>query len=355
MDIQVITADQISDIQAAAWSKLQSQDPSLQSPFFRPEFTKAVAEARKGVRIVLLNDSGIKTIGFLPFQMEKGSKGRPVGWPLSDFQGIIARKDIFHDPADIIHQTELKSWHFDHLILSQPAFRPYHMKLDPSPFIDLSEGFEAYRKDRLLSGSSLIGQVERKSRKLIREQGPIRLDFNTRSPGIFSHLLEWKGQQLNKRYLPDIYKIPWIRSLLESILEQQNRAFRGRLSALYAGETLIAAHFGIQSNDNLSSLIPTFNPDYKKYSPGLLLHYLLAKSSDKEGIRRIDLGRGLNQLKLRMMTNALPLAIGVVELRPLHRRLKTYGLKCRSAINSSPRLKQSLLYLKRIGRPALND
>jgi CelD/BcsL family acetyltransferase involved in cellulose biosynthesis len=351
MDIQVTPAAQLTAEQIEIWSDLQKDDPALHNPFFRPEFTQAVASVRDGVRVALLKNSG-GIVGFFPFQLEKRKRGRPVGWPMSDFQGIIAKRDSLQEAKDLILQTELKSWHFDHLVASQQAFQAYHMRLEPSPFLDLRDGFEAYKKARRLSGSSLISHVERKSRKMIKEQGPLRLVFDSSSAGVFSSLLRWKRLQLNKRNLPDIYQIPWIQSLLESALSFRNKTFAGRLTALYAGDALVSVHFGLQSGDNLSSWVPTINPAYERYSPGLLIHYELARAAAERGIKRIDLGRGLNQLKLRMMSGAVSVAVGAVELRPLHRRLKSLSLRSRKFVRTSPWYRIAMRLLRRVERLA---
>ena len=41
-------ASQLTPEQVQAWSRLQREDPAVDSPFFRPEFTQAVAAIRAG-------------------------------------------------------------------------------------------------------------------------------------------------------------------------------------------------------------------------------------------------------------------------------------------------------------------
>src|SRR5690606_33846129 len=92
-----------------------------------------------------LNDDGLPTV-FFPFQRGRGGIGRPVGVPLSDFQAVIARPETEWSVEELLHAAELRSWKFDHILTDQQQFAPYHHNGGISPFIDLSGGFEAYRK-----------------------------------------------------------------------------------------------------------------------------------------------------------------------------------------------------------------
>ena len=95
--------------------------------------------------------------------------GGPSGSWLSDFQGLIAAPNENWDVPTLLRDAGLRVWHFDHLLASQKFFDPYVLRHDESGFMDLSQGYEHYAKERKRAGSRLISQLERKGRKIGRE------------------------------------------------------------------------------------------------------------------------------------------------------------------------------------------
>src|SRR5262245_50996752 len=121
MKITSIPARELTASERSRWLALQSADPVLDSPLFRPEFTEAVAEVRDDVEVALLEE-GNDLVGFFPFQRGKRNVGRPVGGRLSDFQGIILAPDCRVEATELLRGCRLSAWHFDHWISSQRTF-----------------------------------------------------------------------------------------------------------------------------------------------------------------------------------------------------------------------------------------
>ena len=71
-----VKADQLTDQQISDWSRLQQQNREFDSPYFRPEFTRAVASVRDDVEVAVLERHG-QSIGFLPYQRRSFNRGRP--------------------------------------------------------------------------------------------------------------------------------------------------------------------------------------------------------------------------------------------------------------------------------------
>jgi len=84
------------------------------------------------------------------------------------------------------------------------------------------------------------------------------------------------------------------------------------ISALYAGNAPVAVHLGLQSNGHFCAWVPTLDPTYSQYSPGLLIHLEIAKAAKENGYRHTDLDRGLNPLKPSLGSDHVKLAIGAV-------------------------------------------
>ncbi|MFO0886026.1 MAG: hypothetical protein U0894_17895 [Pirellulales bacterium] len=107
-------ADQLTPDEIATWKQLQAANPSLESPYFHPEFTLAVASVRSDVEVAVLQKQN-QTIGFLPFQRGKLGLAKPVGGKVSDYHGLIAAADTVVDERRI--PTPMRFWqaYFDHL------------------------------------------------------------------------------------------------------------------------------------------------------------------------------------------------------------------------------------------------
>ena len=314
MDYVLKKPAELTESEIARWIALQEADPEVASAFFRPEYAIAVEEARGNVELVLLREDG-HLVGVLPFERNSRNVGRAVAWRLSDCHGLVSRLGLNWSPAELVRAAGLVAWKFDHLIASQEPFRRYHHWIDDAPYMDLRGGYDVYCAQRE-AATTWIRQGERKKRKLERNVGPVRFEFSTLDGLALEKLLEWKSRQIAKWELYDVFRVDWVVRLLEALQHARSPGFAGALSALYAGEHLAAVHFGLKSHRHFCAWIPTHNPELAVYSPGLLLHLELAKCAAEGGYERIDLGRGLNDLKRSLASGNIRLAIGAVDTRP---------------------------------------
>lgn len=326
MNVSVVSADQMSIDQVQAWDALQRTDPNCDNPFFRPELIQLAAQVQPNVEVAILQENG-EAVGFLPFERSAGDIGLPVISRISDMHGAVVRRDIPWDAADLIRQAGLNVWHFDHLPATQKPFAPWFRSLEDSPYIDLKDGFDAWCQDRREAGSSAISQAKRKARKLGKDIGPVRFELHDGEPDVMAALISWKSAQLEQQGFLNIFNFDWVRDLMELLQDWSTNGCRTCLSALYAGDRLVAAHLGLHSGAVLSSWIPAYDAEVSRYSPGLILHVEMARAAAEAGITRIDLCRGENQLKSSLMSDAFPVAIGALDLRPV-RRLMTAGYYC---------------------------
>jgi CelD/BcsL family acetyltransferase involved in cellulose biosynthesis len=335
MNISVVPGDQLSADHCLAWSRLQQADPSVDSPFFRHEFTQAVASIRENVEVAqLCEDDG--PAGFFPYQRDKRNIGKPVGGILSDFQGGIFRPGLAFNARDLVRACGLSAWNFDHLIASQAPFRKFHWVAAESPYMDLSGGFEAYQTQRRRAGSLWPKKTLQKARKLAREVAPLRYEPQIADRDVFHTLIDWKVKQYQRENVFNCLALDWTVPLLELLMEQQSQAFSGMLSALYVGERLLSVEFGIRSFHVYNSWFKAYDPELARYSPGMIHTVMFAQASPSLGIRRIDLGKGTESYKQSLASGALPLAAGSVDLRPVTRVLRRSILRKRQWIRTSP-------------------
>jgi CelD/BcsL family acetyltransferase involved in cellulose biosynthesis len=318
-----------------AWSRIQASNPSLQSPYFRPEFTQAVAAVRNDVFVGIIEGDD-EPLGFLPFQRSAFGFGKPVGGPLSDFQGVIAAPGFVWDAEDLIRGCGLRAWDFDHLLAEQEMFAPYRSVTAESPYLDLSDGFERYIQERKEAGSSLITKIRKSERKLARDAGEIRFEMNANHPEVLQQLFDWKSRQYRRTNNIDIFSIPWIVRLIEHLIGASTRDFAGSLMALYANDILIAAQVGMRSRGVLHWWFPAYSHEFASYSPGILLLLKVAEHAASAGIQRIDLGKGDEFYKRRLASGATILAEGTVEVKSLVTSLRRARRKTEDWLRQSP-------------------
>jgi len=298
----------------ARWSELQQATPAFGSPFFCPEFTTIVADARDDVHVGVL-ECDDQPVGFFPFQRGRLGLGSPVGSMLSDYQGAIVEGGVAWDATDLIDACGLKIWEFDHLIASQRAFVPFHRQSRPSWVMDLQDGVEAYLGSRQRAGVRELSAVARKRRKLEREHGEVRVAHELADPGVLAMLERWKSDQYRRTGAADHMAEGWVRDVLRLAHLRRTPTFAGVLSALYVGDRVVAAHFGIRSTSVWHYWYPAYDPAFGQYSPGLILLLSMVESAPSLGIRAIDLGKGDARYKRALATSTVALAEGAV-VRP---------------------------------------
>lgn len=337
--IDVLRADELSDLQRQRWREIQQTVPSLDSSFFHPEFTQIVNNVRGDVEVAVMTDSG-RSVGFFPFQRGPNGIAQSVVGRLSEFHGVIAPPNLAWQPDDLLRQTKLTAWYFDHLPVTQTHFAPYQWSCSISPLIDISKGYEHYCSIIKQTSSSAISQINRKARKLEREKGLLRFVYNDPTPKALEKLIEWKWAQHKRTGRLEIFNHAWVPQLLEAVCGASANGFSGPMSTLYVGDELVAVHLGLRSDSVLHWWFPAYTREYEKYSPGLILMLRLLQQCSDLGITRLDLGKGPERYKVQYKTGDLDIAVGGVDRRRWIRSMRSVWHVTKRVIRSSPLKKQ---------------
>ncbi|QDU75741.1 hypothetical protein Pan97_27830 [Bremerella volcania] len=307
----VLKPAQLTFAQLSAWKVILANDPTLQSPFYQPEYTQAVGQVRADVHVAVI-EQGDTPVAFFPFQRGASGLGLPVGGKLNDFQGIIGQiPESLSIPA-LLKECGLFSWAFDHLPDTQCDLLSTCNGGASSPYIDFSNGWKAYQEDRAQAHSSIIRETRRKQRKLARDVGDIRFVFQSDEDEVFDQLLDWKSAQRRSTKTFDVLQMDWARAVLENLRTIRTDQFSGCLSALYAGDRLIAAHFGLIANRVMHLWFPAYSVEFASYSPGVCLMLNMLEEADSRGIQRFDLGKGDERFKQRLSNGATIVCQGAV-------------------------------------------
>jgi CelD/BcsL family acetyltransferase involved in cellulose biosynthesis len=313
MKVTLIPGQELSEDLIRIWARLHQTNPDLASPYFCPEFTKAIATVQSDIEVAILESTG-KIDAFFPFQRESQRVGRPVGSVISDYHGLICERSFRFSPRELLEQSRLSVWDFDHLPVSQLDFAPFQSFIDPSPQIDISRGYDSYVQQQRKSGSEQIKKLYNLERRIERELGPLRFVAESSDAKCFTTLLNWKSGQYRLSGKPDLFAPGWIHEAVSRIFAMGAGDSLGVLSLLYAGDRLVAGHFGMRSHKVWHYWFPSYDPRAAKYSPGLILLLKMAKHAPTIGIELIDLGRGMSPYKERLMNSHTLLAGGSLEL-----------------------------------------
>jgi CelD/BcsL family acetyltransferase involved in cellulose biosynthesis len=339
MNIRTQSIDELTTDEITAWAALQRADPQLANPFFRPEFSQAVATVRRNVEVAVLEE-GNRPVGFFPYQRVRGHVALPVGSRLSDFQGVVGAPELEFDPLRLLRCCRLSSWRFDHLLSSQAPFAKFTYRHAASPFIDLSKGFEAYEAGLT---ARFRANLRRRRNNLERELGPIRFEPDVRDASVFSTLCKWKREQYKKTNVLDVLGIHWVRELLERIFEFRGHEFSAMMPVLYAGDRILAICYLLRSGNVLHSWFPAYDCEFARHSPGMELNMAILRAAPSLGVSRLDLGKGGEDYKSTIQTGAVQVAEGTIDSSLLKTSARSTWWGVRNRLQASP-LRKVLKY-----------
>jgi CelD/BcsL family acetyltransferase involved in cellulose biosynthesis len=316
MQVKLIDPAELGSAEIAAWHAMQRATPSLLNPFLSAEFAKAVGGFRSDARIAVLTKDQAIT-GFFPFERRRFSVGVPIcGW-LSPCPGIVHAPGADWDTRELLQGSRLSAWHFDNLIVDQQPFKPYHAATAPSPIIDLADGFDSYYAKLQTNSPRFCKELARKTRKLGREAGDLRIVTDSRDTSLLRTLIAWKSDQYRRTSHVDRFERPWVVGLLEALLAADSDYLSGMLSALYAGDQPVAGQFGLRTGNLLVGWFTAYDIRFREYSPGLIQLMQTAQKLAATGLQEIHMGKGAKNFTQQLKNGDIPLAEGIVTRRSL--------------------------------------
>ncbi|MEI8396387.1 MAG: GNAT family N-acetyltransferase [Rhodospirillaceae bacterium] len=303
LSARCLPVTELGQAERVAWNALCRETPGLGSPFYSYGYAWAVAECRPDVRVCVLMRRD-QPVGFLPFQFA-GSWQRllgaaePVGGTLTDYFGPVTTADLWIEPRELLRLAGLSSLLFSHLDESRCARGLTGEAPEPGLRIDLAAGAAAYWQALRSSDKALLTDTERRRRRLIEQYGPLHLELEVADPGpVLEHLIEHKRRQYARTGTVDVLAPAWTRAVLHRLAMTADPLCRGVVSVLTAGDTQVAAHFGLRCGGTLHYWFPVYNTELSRFSPGRLLLAAIIDAACTDGITMIDRGAGDAPAKL---------------------------------------------------------
>lgn len=345
MKVDVILPSELSNSQVEAWRSLQTD--ALEHPFFSPDYARLVGEVQPSARVAVIDHES--QLGFFPFEIGRGRTGVPIGFRLNDFQGVVIPDEWQVDAKRLLEKCGLNAWRFDHLIDGCASFQPYVQSVAASPYINLSQGYQSYTEQLKQSGSSAVKQTERKARKMAREVGPLRFELHDEQDQPYDLLVQWKTQYIRAKGSYPLLETPWVIELLKRVRQLDADPMKGRLSVLYAGDRVAAVHLGLCNQHVCHWWITSYDVELHQYSPGTILLLRLAEAMADRGVNRLEMGKGDEAYKQRLMTAAHSLGEGSVARTSTRRWMEYTRNQCRAAVRESawsPLVQKSKMLLR---------
>jgi CelD/BcsL family acetyltransferase involved in cellulose biosynthesis len=289
--IQVVHPTELGTAEISCWHRMQKATPALVHPFLSAEYTMTVSQFRPQSRVGVITE-GQRITGFFPFEVRRFGVAVPVSGWLSACQGVVHAPGAQWDPHELLRGCGLSAWQFDNLIANQKPFNPYLSSFGPTPAVDVTGGFDGYDAEIRARAPGFRRELGRKARKLGREVGELRLEFDTRDPALLDRLIAWKSDQYRRTNHVDRFEQPWARGLLHALLAARHDHLTGLLSILYAGDEPVSMEFGLRADALLVGWFTGYEPRFAKYSPGLLQLRMMTEALGEHGIGTLHMGRG---------------------------------------------------------------
>ncbi|GAA3277831.1 GNAT family N-acetyltransferase [Dactylosporangium vinaceum] len=308
--MEAVPFDRLGPEHLDAWHALRNANPLLDSPYFHPGFAAAVHTSGRAVQ-VYCERSATGAIASLFPVVREGSLLRPVGWPGADFQGPILAPGAAY-PVTKLLTGGATALEFDHLLPLAGEFEEWTATTRESPFVDTTGGMDGYLARASKSGRDNMGQARRRTAKAEREIGPVKFEADVVDEAALAEVIRLKRAQYAATGARDYFAEPDRERLLRALLHTRGTDFAGILSTVYAGDRLLAAHFGIRSGPVLHWWFPVYDPAHSALAPGWILLRELVMAAPQLGFTRIDLGRGDDEYKRRAKTGETFVGQGLV-------------------------------------------
>jgi len=317
LQIEILKPADLSPARVARWSGLQAARPELASPFLSPHWALAVARAqgrRSLVKVAVLREGpgdAARDLGFMAFKAG-ALTAMPPGAPMCDYQALVSEPDLAFDPVELVRALGVGRFDFCHMLAGQTAFLRHARGDQPSFSIDMPEGYEPYALARRAAGVTALKDIDKKRRKIERELATPVFEALSADREAFEQLLAWKRDQWKATGQTDVLATAWTRRLVEALFDQGEAEFGGALFTLRVDGKLAAAQFNLRGATAINSWLIGHDPQFERWSPGMILFQDILRWMGGQPWGRLDLGAGDYRFKRELANQIVQVAHGFV-------------------------------------------
>ena len=311
--VDYLDFSQLSDIDVEMWTRFQTADPSLASPYFSHAYAKAVDSVRPGVKVLRFHENG-RIAAYWPIRKGPLGTARPIAGSMDDLHGIIAHPKAVLDLTHAAVRRHLGGYAFSAVPYTQVRHGLSGHSGDGNQVMDLSSGFAAWQ-DARSQESSNFRREWRKAQKLL-DQDTVQVRFDVVDAKSFDRMIDLKREAYAEAGHFDLFRLGWPRALLLELMKFDDGNARGVLSTLSIDGETAAIAYCMRSTRVLHYWFPAYEAKFAKQKPGLALLFALAEWADRENMTELHLGLGNTQYKRQMASWMMPVRAGTLALAP---------------------------------------
>ena len=292
LQVDIIGTDALTPADVGLWRAMIASNPDLASPYFRPEFAQIAGTVSPNAAIAIFRRAG-EIVGFFPHQTRGGTL-QPLGAPMNDYHGMIARAGEAPDletVARLLKAPRLRvgAWvgPVGETEAAAAQDRETLMVSMPEP------GFEPWYAERRQTWGKYFKDKERARRSLAAELGEVTVERNLRDPALLNQLIALKRDQYRRTGRHDIFDCGWTVDLLHALLQARGEDdFGASMAAMWAGGKLVAVEYSLHAGGRYHFWFPVYEPSLARCSPGILLSMDTMRLASEQGYRVFDFGFG---------------------------------------------------------------
>lgn len=284
LKVDIVKVDALDEAAWADWRAMLAADPSLNSPYFRPEFARVAGRISPDAAVAVFSRGG-RTVGFFPHQ-RRGGAMQPLAAPMNDYHGVIAfpgQAPSLEEAAGALGATRLNvtAW------VGETGLGEDRRTVQ----VELGEGgYDGWYADRRANQGKFFKDKERARRSMEAELGPLRVERGLRDPALLDWLIALKRGQYRRTARHDIFACGWTADLLHALLKEDRDGFGASMAGLWAGDRLTAIEYSLHAGDQYHFWFPGYDPALSRCSPGILLSMDTMRLASQLGYRTFDFG-----------------------------------------------------------------
>ena len=283
--VDILKTGQLGEAEWAAWRAFLAANPALNSPYFRPSFTRVAGAISPDAAVAVFSRGG-EIVGFFPHQ-RRGSAIQPLGAPMNDYHGVIARPGegpTLSEVAELLGAARLNvtAWVGDTPLGEDRR----------TVQVELGEGgYDGWYAERRTTFGKFFKDKERARRSMEAELGTLRVERGLHDPKLLDWLINLKRDQYKRTNRHDIFACGWTAELLHALLQTDGEnGFGASMAGLWAGDRLTAIEFSLHAGDQYHFWFPGYEPSLARCSPGILLSMDTMRLAAELGYRTFDFG-----------------------------------------------------------------
>ena len=284
LKVDIVKVDALDETAWSDWRAMLAADPSLNSPYFRPEFAQVAGRISPAAAVAVFSRGG-ETVGFFPHQ-RRGGAVQPLAAPMNDYHGVIAfpgQAPSLEEVARALGAARLNvtAW------VGETGLGEDRRTVQ----VELGEGgYEGWYADRRANQGKFFKDKERARRSMEAELGPLRVERGLRDPSLLDWLIALKRDQYRRTARHDIFACGWTVDLLHALLKDGRDGFGASMAGLWAGDRLTAIEYSLHAGDQYHFWFPGYEPSLARCSPGILLSMDTMRLASDLGYRTFDFG-----------------------------------------------------------------